>query len=85
LFHGCHDALVHGQYNSCDNGKQKLYNNEVYEEVRTPLNEKGHCLAATLLSVAILSLSGKPKLLEQNSSRINFSKISLAIHAPFWL
>jgi hypothetical protein len=38
------------------------------------LDEKGQCLAATLLSVAILSLSGKPELLEQNASGTNFQR-----------
>jgi hypothetical protein len=38
------------------------------------LDEKGHCLAATLLSVVILSLSEKLKLLEQNAYGTNFKK-----------
>jgi hypothetical protein len=35
------------------------------------LDEKGQCLAATLLSVAIFPFSGKHELLEQNASGIN--------------
>jgi hypothetical protein len=52
--------------------------------VRLLLDEKGHCLAATLPCVVSVSLSGKPNLLEQNACGTNFKK-SLLIHAPFWL
>jgi hypothetical protein len=35
--------------------------------------QQGHCVAATLLSVVILSLSGKPELLEQNACGTSLS------------
>jgi hypothetical protein len=38
------------------------------------LDENGHCLAAVLLSVVILSLSGKPELLEQNACGTSVQK-----------
>jgi hypothetical protein len=44
------------------------------KSVHSLLDEKGHCLAASLLSVLILSLSEKPKLMEQNARRTNFQK-----------
>jgi hypothetical protein len=45
------------------------------------LDEKRHCIAATLLSVEILSLSGNPELLEQNACGTNFQKLTY----PFML
>jgi hypothetical protein len=38
------------------------------------VDEKECCLAATLLSVVILSLSEKPKLLEQTACGTNFKR-----------
>jgi hypothetical protein len=38
------------------------------------LDEEGHCLAATLLSVVMLSISGKPELLEQDACGTHVKK-----------
>jgi hypothetical protein len=44
------------------------------KSVFSVLDERGHCLAATLLSVVILCLSEKPNILEQNACGTNFKK-----------
>jgi hypothetical protein len=54
-------------------GSKNLTKMRPLVEDSTHLDEKGHCLA-TLLSVVILSLSGKPEFLEQNASGTSFKK-----------
>jgi hypothetical protein len=51
--------MGHRLYNSCDTGGQKLYD-EATEVGTLSLDEKGHCVPATLFSVVILSLQENP-------------------------
>jgi hypothetical protein len=55
---GCITAVTLGKKTLQQYGHQQ-------KSVSSLFNKKGHCPAATLLSMVILSLSGKPRLLEQ--------------------
>jgi hypothetical protein len=45
------------------------------------LDEKRRCLAATLLSVITLSLSGKPKILNKKLEESFFKNIPVHLHS----